>query len=731
MKIFIDYLNKYIYKMQESLEASMDVSALEIGKEVVRLRELGGIRQAELAAKAGVSPAVLSRIETGDRLVSAEELKRIIRALGNKDAREVLVKCARNWTILERPPLDHPDNELLWSAEQTSLALDKFLQSDAELRPSFRNRVERYRTEIGRIAETVRSRDYQVVLVGKVGIGKSTALCELTNLTVRSEDGSASPVLATGTGRITVCEVQIRNGPAVGISIDPVSMDELRSYVGEFADRFYVVEKDASDPSRSPESVELSEEIERVIRAMSSLTTTKRLIDGKSVRIDRAKQLASEFKDKREFELEVLSRINVPRRDQRDIWFSYESGTNALGWLQKTFANINGGRHPDFLLPKRMVVTIAQEILPSSDLTVSFVDTRGIDELSARTDIERFFDQPRTVVGFCSGFNDAPSEVATFYLSRAKAMGSRNLSLNTFVLVLPHLGQALETKDEDGQRAETVSEGYELKADEAASALQKRDLTDVPIGFFNSRDNDLERGHSFLNERLSLLRGGYREQLKSLTDDAELLMQNFGEAQVQAALQELSAEIKRALVEVQSVGALQGKIGGSVVDQFERRIHPATIRATIRRFGGWYNFDYEYYLGTGARLAVVQTLAPRLRKFGEIVDFIAKNPDFSDSVGLGLISQCKAVLENCYDDLLRKVELLGKEFFRAKLQSDEKFWAAADSQYGPGYREDVKRINEEWFSQANNRKIEADLQALTEEGWMAAVGAVQEMLPSD
>ena len=535
----------------------MSIGAAEVGRELLRLRELVGTTQAELAGKATISTAVLSRIEKGDRLVTPEELKRLVGVLGSKEARDLLVKCARRWTVLERcgAPLDHPDNELLWRAEKISCSLEKFLQDDIELRPSFRNRVERYKADIARAAEIVRCRDYQIVLVGKVGIGKSTALCELTNLTVRSDDGTVSPVLATGTGRITVCEVQIRSGPAVGISVDPVTTDELRAYVEEFADRFYPQRREGSSTAKGQDGVELSEEIERVIRAMSRLTITKRSVDGKTVRTDQAKQLATELKDKREFALEVLSRIDALRRDRRDIWSPEGSGANALAWLQKTFASINGGRHPDFSLPKRMLLTVDQETMPSIDLTVSFVDTRGIDELSARPDIERFFDQPRTVIGFCSGFNDAPSEVATFYLSRAKAMGGRNLSQSTFVLVLPHLGQALEIKDEEGQRAETVSEGYELKAEEAASALLKRDLTDIPVGFFNARDQDLVRGHAFLKERLSVLKASYLDQLTSLSEDAALLMQNFGQAQIEASLKELSSELRRALAEVAVGGA--------------------------------------------------------------------------------------------------------------------------------------------------------------------------------
>ena len=64
----------------------------------------------------------------------------------------------------------------------------------------------------------------------------------------------------------------------------------------------------------------------------------------------------------------------------------------------------------------------------------------------------------------CSSFNDAPSVAAHQLLERAKEASIRNLELNTALLVLPRANEALAVKDESGDRAQTIEEGYDLKA---------------------------------------------------------------------------------------------------------------------------------------------------------------------------------------------------------------------------------------------------------------------------
>src|SRR5437870_13863042 len=87
--------------------APTDHGQLPLGPSVASLREREGISQAELARRAGLSPAVLSRVESGERTLSPEELVGLVQALDSEDARAFLEYYSQEWSELPRPPFDH------------------------------------------------------------------------------------------------------------------------------------------------------------------------------------------------------------------------------------------------------------------------------------------------------------------------------------------------------------------------------------------------------------------------------------------------------------------------------------------------------------------------------------------------------------------------------------------------------------------------------------------------
>lgn len=55
---------------------------MEIGKKIVELRERKGLSQRELARRIDLNPSVMNRIETGERPLRADELKKVSDVLG-------------------------------------------------------------------------------------------------------------------------------------------------------------------------------------------------------------------------------------------------------------------------------------------------------------------------------------------------------------------------------------------------------------------------------------------------------------------------------------------------------------------------------------------------------------------------------------------------------------------------------------------------------------------------
>ena len=99
------------------------ISPIELGGYLTQIRDKAGIKQAELARRVTWSQAVLSRIESGDRAIAPEELDQLLDAIATPEAEQLKTALHREWSVLARPGLDHPDQELLWSAEEVAQQL--------------------------------------------------------------------------------------------------------------------------------------------------------------------------------------------------------------------------------------------------------------------------------------------------------------------------------------------------------------------------------------------------------------------------------------------------------------------------------------------------------------------------------------------------------------------------------------------------------------------------------
>lgn len=223
----------------------------------------------------------------------------------------------RQWSVIERPGLDHPDQELLWSAEEVAQAL-RSLGQQPDVKHAFERRLSAYVQELAAIAGLLLKRDHQVAFIGSIGIGKSTAICRLVGLEVAVPDApNPAPVLEAGAGGITICEVHLRRGPGYGLIIEPRSDEEIRADVTDFAE--YVRGPDAlsSEGHGEEESQGISKEVERAIRNLAGLRIRREKgADGKNIRRDEAKELAQKFDSTRELVVEVLSLMDLHRRDR-------------------------------------------------------------------------------------------------------------------------------------------------------------------------------------------------------------------------------------------------------------------------------------------------------------------------------------------------------------------------------------------------------------------------------
>src|SRR5207302_6141930 len=144
---------------------------LELGRHLLGVRERAGLTQADLAKRVQLSQAVLSRIEAGERAVTPPEIQDILAALDTREAAELSKALQRTWRVLPRPPLDHPDQELLWQAEMVAQEL-----TDLRARPNtpsaFQRRLSDYIEELRRCAALLLKREHQIAMLGSITASK-------------------------------------------------------------------------------------------------------------------------------------------------------------------------------------------------------------------------------------------------------------------------------------------------------------------------------------------------------------------------------------------------------------------------------------------------------------------------------------------------------------------------------------------------------------------------------
>ena len=680
------------------------VSQLELGQYLTLIRERAGMKQAELARKITWSPALLSRVETGDRQLAQDELQILLNAIGTPEAEQLNDIIQRDWEILPRPSLDHPEQNLLWEAEQVAKRLND-LGKDPDIKNAFERRLSEYIEEIKEISELLLKREYQIAFIGSIGIGKSTAICRLTGLEVKSRDGEQfQPVLETGGGGITICEVHLRTGPAYGLIVESRTDDEIRANVSDFSDYLLQGQQPLEGQSALNESQGVSKEVGRAIWNMAGFKIRRDKDEaGKVQRTDEAKELAKQITDHRELSMNILARMELHKRDRRDIWYDSSTGVLPLVWIKDVFEAINNGRHSEFSIPKRIEILIPDKLLGLSEVEIEIIDTKGIDKTATRADLEYHFYQPHTITILCSAFNNAPSAEARTLLERASEAGVRSLTSHSSLLVLPRPEEALAVRDEAGMAVETSTEGYELKSDQVSMSLQPIQLQNLSIGFFNSREDSPENLRVFLSDRINTVKKTFQTRMQDTIRSAQILLENYQTEQTQEVIKDAANMLKSWIGNNNNPKIKHAYLTKSLIDQI-RVSHHNTIRASINRRGEWDNLSYSHHLGYGARRVAVISLQNSINGFTELCKTMSTNPDYEDA--LDFINQSERVLSSAYEDLLRESQLRGKEVFRDALRRDTDFWLLCGGEYGQGYRDRIVEHNENWFQDDNRTELE-------------------------
>jgi transcriptional regulator with XRE-family HTH domain len=705
-----------------------------IGKYLAALREKAGLKQNEVARRLGWSQAVLSRSESGERPLSDEERAGLLDSIGTPEAKAFAQTLSRQWKVIPEPAFDEPDADLIWRAEQTAQRVSD-LAAQPDVKHFFERRLERYRDELLASAAMLTQREYRVVFSGAIAAGKSTAICRVEGLEIPSGKAMPLPVLEAGGGGVTICEVHVRRGPQFGILIEPCSEDEVRQHVLDFARTLLDPTQsspDADGGDKENSSPGVSREIDRALRNMAKLPPPRRAArnpDGGKVQgVDPGRTLAESFGELKALAVEILARMELHRRDRRVIWHDPSSEKPPLVWLQENFRLINNGLLPECSLPRRIEVVVPSPPLGQEVLSVTLIDTQGIDDVAGRADLEQHFDDPHSVVILCSRFEEAPSVHIRHLLNRAREAGVRTLNSHAAILVLPRPDDAMRMTDY-GVPVQSVDEGYEVKGDQVRLMLHGLGLSNLPTLFFNAAEQDRQELQQFLLDRIGDVRAHHREALREVVDGANAMIANYAKEQSQEAIRLAARPLMTWLC---NNAELAEEPTRHVHDSLLSATHvayPRTIHASVVRDGNWPRLSYGHHLSHGARRMAAQVTEPKLNDLRAISTNVLQQEALAD--GHDLVQQVVRALEDGFDGLMRKVQLVGQSIYADELGEDDEFWRECEREWGRGlgYRDRVNRRNDGWFRSSTGRDADARVKAVIIQEWAKAIAAVEQLMP--
>lgn len=715
------------------------VHAKELGRELARVRELAGLTQSELASRLGVSQSVVSRTESGERQLEDHDFHTFVGAIGTSEARAIETRRSRQWNELAKPTLSHPDQDLLWTAEVALRDL-RTLLGQSGIAQAFARRTEALCHEIETAAEELLKRECSLVFIGKVGVGKTSAICHIADLMV-SRPGAPrpNPVLDVGAGRTTLCEVRIRTGPS-SILIEPCTDEEMRAHVADFADKIlHAAKGGGAGTDGAADDQVMSREVERAIRNMAGLRRpTGRRTDGAAAK-DPARDLACQIvaeelgrgREEQDvllrLQFEILSRMRTDQRQRRDLRWDETTGVPPTEWLRSQFHRINTGNHPEFTIPRRIHVFIDSPLIrDGEDVDVSIVDTKGIDETVARADLEKHFGASHTVLILCSGFNEAPGTEATNLLRRAAEAGVKAQGLQGVVLGLPKFDEALQMLDDAGEPVGSVEEGYALKTGVVEDTVhQSLGFRDFSVRFFNSHEDNPDGVRKDLSECVHQLFDGYRRLVGELVQSAGHLVENHEDEQAHDVIRQAAVLVRSWIENHMDPCSVEPEAQRSLLYAVQKA-HPATIHATMRRKGGWYNLDYGHHLAYGARLVVSSVLRTRVQSFGDLCDTFLGPEEHHHA--RSLLTQARRTMERASQTVSERAQLLGETWFHNGLEKEDGFWTRGVNRWGggTGYVPELLAMNELWFSE--NGELNENVKKLIRREWKHAMEVVAGML---
>ena len=682
-------------------EAMTDLQDLRTANAVTRIRAGLGATQSEVAKIAAIDQSRLSRMEKGE-VASPTEIERILEALatlGSEDAKGFVRFMKRDWRFIEPPSFWNPERASLEISEETLGKIDDFLNDNEQPWP-LRRQLERRKGDLLRASSYLTRLNHNIAFVGDIGAGKSTAISFIFDLLVpaKSEDRTTNrPVLETGAGGTTICEVHVKNGPEFGLSVLPMDGADLTDLISDFcAAKWAIAHRKEGESSETPQ---VSREIERAIRNMSGLVRKRTMVESKAHYQDPIHDLIRKCHGEDEFRAQVLGSMNLSERTITEIWYASGTRQHPSEWLRETFKSVNNGRMADVPLPKSISLIVPDFGKTFGEFEITVVDTKGVDDVAVREDLDQRLKDPRTAVVLSSRFNDAPGTSSKAILQHMKQTFSERFDTGKVsILSLPRSGEAREMKDDLGDQALSDEEGYEFKRMQVAGELDAEEMSGVSVYFFNVEMDQASKVRDELCEQISRMRNAVSERLFNLCDATTEIIENHEQHAVTAAIEEVARRLNTFLRGNGRLGARERHAYEEALSTVRGVRYASTLWASTRRSGEYSGLNIVHQVGIGAArdarlrsrdwFAKIEGHVNELTADGDLV--LAKHS----------IEQIGAVADASLRAFLEGAQRIAMEIYREPLTQNS-VWTNCASEWGrgPGFKDRVIGHLQKWFDE--------------------------------
>ena len=711
------------------------VVANRIPATIGRLRSELGATQAAVANAAGLDQSRVSRIEKGEVCTSVE-VDRVLDALaslGSTGANGLKEYMARDWLHVQPPSFWNPQRASIEIAEETLGKVEQFLADDERPWP-LRRQIERHKEMLLRGTTYLNRMSHNIAFIGDIGVGKSTALSFIFDLLVPpsfSGKPMDRPILETGGGGTTICEVHIRSGPEFGISIQPMPDSELRGLVADFCASKWAALK--SDDKEARETAAVSREVDRAIRNMTGLTRRSTKDAGKTTYVDPVHKIIEGCANEDEFRTRILEMMKLGDRTRSDIWYDSATRQNPMEWIAKAFKEVNNGRLPDIPLPKLVDLIIPDFGKNFGELEITVIDTKGVDDVAVREDLDIRLKDNRTAIVFCSKFNDVPGVTSKSLLQHLRQTFSEPVNSGKVgIMALPRPEEARAMKDDTGYVAMTDEEGYSFKQMQVESELASDNLAGVPVLFFNAQSDASAAIRETLLGQLDRMRGDAADRLFNLCAAVDEVIEKHETGAITAAVEEVAKRLANFLDAHAKLGARQDLSHAEALSTLRGVRYASTLWACTRRNGEYSGLNVVHQVGVGAARDAARRCA---RWFTSLEDtLLALKNDKGLALATKTIEQIGQSAETTRTVFLEAVQRAGMEVYREPL-SKASVWGECASEWGrgAGFKSRVIQRLETWFQHeaALNDRLERIVSALWDRAVLAPLRRlVEEAAPA-